>query len=132
MPQTMATTAQMSFWRPDRSLRPARSTQAAPLVSCRAVTLYLQPGFNPPPNSPVQVAPDAPHGSYPVSVPVYPGTVRLTHLLNTPYGASQGDAQYIQTAAAEYRSADASATVLKWYQAVMPACGWRQGNFWGT
>jgi hypothetical protein len=97
------------------------------------VTLYLHPGFNPPAgNNPVRVATDAPHGSFPVSLPVYPSAVRLSRLLDTPYGASQGDALYMQTAAAEYQSADAAAAVLKWYESVMPSCGWRQGAFWGT
>jgi hypothetical protein len=58
--------------------------------------------------------------------------VQLNHLLHTPYGAIQGDDAYIQTAAAEYRSADSPDTVLRWYGTVMPSCGWRQGRFWGT
>src|SRR5690349_19523584 len=90
---------------------------AAPQLSCGSLTLYLHPGFNPPlGNNPIRVAPDAPHGSFPVSLPVYPGASRLIRLLDTPYGASQGDALYMQTAAAEYRSAAAATTVLKWYQ----------------
>jgi hypothetical protein len=113
--------------------RTVGAVRAEPLANCRALTMYLRPGLNPPPgNLVIRVAPDAPTGRFPVSLPVYPGAVRLKHLLDTPYGASLSDDAYIQTAAAEYGSADAADTVLRWYQAVMPSCGWRQGSFWGT
>lgn len=115
------------------SSRTVRAMRVQTPATCRALTLYLRRGLNPPPgNLAVRIAPDAPVERLPVSLPVYPGAVRLKHLLDTPYGATLSDDAYIQTAAAEYGSSDAADTVLRWYQAVMPSCGWRQSQFWGT
>lgn len=101
----------------------ARPSAAAGCVT--GLTLSLQPGL---PTSmrrvPQRVAPDIPRGPFSVAVPLYPGARALTRFVGSPV-ASFPATPYLQTAVAEYRTADEPPTVTAWYRAAFAACGWR-------
>lgn len=99
-------------------------------INCAVTTLTLQPGLNPPPpKTTSQIAPDIPRHGVSVSLPRYPGATPLMSFVATPFPQYPAD-PYLQTASAEYHSAENQATVTAWFERVLPTCGWYANGTW--
>src|SRR5947209_6497561 len=82
-------------------------------INCSAATLTLHPGLNPGArNMPPGIAPDIPRGRFVVALPLYPGAAPLRRYVASPFAQYPANA-YLQTASADYESADDEVTLTR-------------------
>jgi len=78
---------------------------------------------------PPGVAPDIPHRTVTVSVPVYPGAQRTIRFVASPPLFGYPANPYLQTGMAEYQTSGSVHMVIAWYRRAFGDCGWRiQGS----
>jgi hypothetical protein len=111
---------------------PGTRAASATAATCAGLTLDVHPGVNRAGSKPApasEAAPDAPRGSFSVSLPPYPEATPLSPWAASPYPETLLSA-YLQTAGAEYQSSDSATIVSAWFRSHLPACGWHTNGYW--